>query len=135
MRVDYRTIRNLLPEGRTLPGELWALRHRGILVLLRVHAALIPVFALVRGFSVIHTIVESSVVPLSAVVARSPNLSRRVRGAAASLGLLSCSAVLVHHGILGVADPSSVFNQYAALLLLPANPGPLRVHRQSSYRW
>ena len=153
MPVDYRRIRNALPEGRTLPEELWTRRHRGILVLLWAHAALIPVFALARGLSVPHTILEGAIVPFTALLASAPALNRRQRSAAASLGLLSCSAVLVHlsggviemhfhffvmvavvalyqdwvcflaaigyvlvhHGVLGALDASSVFNHYAAL--------------------
>jgi serine phosphatase RsbU (regulator of sigma subunit)/anti-sigma regulatory factor (Ser/Thr protein kinase) len=153
LQVDYRRIRSALPEGRTLPEELWTRRHRGILVLLWAHAALIPVFALVRGFSLGHTILEAAIVPLAALLATTPALSRRQRSAAASIGLLSCSAVLVHlsggviemhfhffvmvavvalyqdwicfltaigyvlvhHGVLGAVEPSSVFNHYAAL--------------------
>jgi GAF domain-containing protein/anti-sigma regulatory factor (Ser/Thr protein kinase) len=153
LHVDYRRIRNALPEGRTLPEELWTRRHRGILVLLCIHAAVIPVFAIVRGFSLGHTISEGAIVPVTAALAATPALSRRLRSAAASFGLLSCSAVLVHlsggliemhfhffvmvaivalyqdwicfltaigyvlvhHGILGAVDSSSVFNHYAAL--------------------
>ncbi|MEA2932344.1 MAG: hypothetical protein QOI56_1129 [Actinomycetota bacterium] len=153
MQVDYRAVRDALPEGRTLPEELWTRRHRGILVLLWAHAALIPVFSLVRGFSFGHTLVEAAIVPVTALLASSPTLSRRMRSAAASVGLLSCSAVLVHlsggviemhfhffvmvavvalyqdwvcfltaigyvlvhHGIFGALEPSSVFNHYAAL--------------------
>ncbi len=153
MRVDYREIRNALPEGRTLPEDVWIRRHRGILLLLWVQAAIIPVFALIRGFSFWHTVLEGAIVPVTALLATSPALSRRLRSTAASFGLLSCSAVLVHlsggviemhfhffvmvavvalyqdwvcflaaiayvlvhHGLLGAVDPSSVFNHYAAL--------------------
>ncbi len=94
--IDFRRIRHALPEGRTLPEDLWIRRHRGILVLLWAHAALIPLFALGRGFSVVHTLVEGAVIPLTALLATTPRLNRRLRSAAASLGLLSCSAVLVH---------------------------------------
>lgn len=153
MQVDYRSIRKALPEGRTLPEELWTRRHRGILVLLWVLAAIIPVFAAARGFAVRHTILESAVAPVLALFATTSTLGRRQRSVAASLGLLSCTAVLVHlsggviemhflffvmvavialyqdwycflaaiayvlvhHGVLGVVDPGSVFNHAAAL--------------------
>ncbi len=153
MQVDYRSIRNALPEGRTLPEELWTRRHKGILVVLWVLAGLIPVFALARGVSIAHTIPEAAIGPVLALLATTTALTRRQRSVAATLGLLSCTAVLVHlsggviemhflffvmvalvalyqdwvcfglaiayvlvhHGILGVVDPSSVFNHYAAL--------------------
>ena len=153
MPVDLRGIRRVLPEGRSLPEELWTRRHRGILALLWAHAAFIPLFALWEGFSLVHTVLEAAVVPVLALVASSPSFGRRMRSAAASFGLLSCSAVLVHlsggviemhfhffvmvavvalyqdwtcflaaiayvlvhHGVLGALEPSSVFNHYAAL--------------------
>lgn len=92
----FTGVRRVLPEGRQLPHEIWWSRHRGILVLLWVHAAIIPAFALSRGFSLGHAIVEGLVVPIAAVFAMSAGLSRRARTAAASLGLLSSSAILVH---------------------------------------
>ena len=96
MPVDLRTIRRALPEGRTLPEELWTRRHRGILVLLWAHAAFIPLFALGKGFSLMHTALEAAVVPALALIATSPSFNRRLRSGAASFGLLSASAVLVH---------------------------------------
>ena len=89
-------IRDILPKGQTLPEELWGVRHRGVVVLLWVHAAVIPVYALLNGYSLLHSIAETSVVPLTAAVALWPGLNRRARTAVASLGLLTCSAVLVH---------------------------------------
>jgi hypothetical protein len=94
--VDVRSIRRALPEGRTLPEELWTRRHRGILVLLWAHAAFIPLFALGRGLSFMHTALEAAVVPVLALIATSPSFNRRLRSGAASFGLLSASAVLVH---------------------------------------
>ncbi len=96
MQVGYRRIRNALPEGRTLPEELWIRRHRGILVLLWVTAAFIPVFALFRGIALEHLILESAIGPVFALLATTSALGRRQRSVAASLGLLSCTAVLVH---------------------------------------
>ena len=96
LQVDYRSIRNALPEGRTLPEELWTRRHKGILVVLWVLAGLIPVFALARGVSVAHTIPEAAIGPVLALLATTTALTRRQRSVAATLGLLSCSAVLVH---------------------------------------
>ena len=96
MPVDLASIRRALPEGRTLPEELWTRRHRGILILLWAHAVFIPAFALVRGYSLVHIAFEGAVVPALALVATAPSFGRRLRSAAASFGLLSCSAVLVH---------------------------------------
>ncbi|HEX9968879.1 MAG TPA: GAF domain-containing SpoIIE family protein phosphatase, partial [Acidimicrobiales bacterium] len=66
------------------------------MALLWVHAVVIPVFAFVRGFGIVHIVAEAAIVPLTAVVATAPNAPRRLRVASVSVGLLSSSAVLVH---------------------------------------
>ena len=66
------------------------------MVVLWLHAALIPVFALTRGFSLWHALLEGAIVPAAALLAGLSSLSRRGRTVLASLGLLSSSAVLVH---------------------------------------
>ena len=37
-------ILHLVPRGRALPDDVWARRHKGVVVLLWVHAAGIPIF-------------------------------------------------------------------------------------------
>ena len=87
---------HILPQGGTLPPESWGRRHHGMLVLLWAHALVIPLFALARGYSLGHSLLESLVVPTTAVIAGAAGLSRRARTVAAAVGLLSSSAVLVH---------------------------------------
>ena len=87
---------HILPRGGTLPAESWGRRHQGILILLWAHALVIPFYALTRGYSLGHSLLESFVVPATAVIAGSGNLPRRARTVAAAVGLLSSSAVLVH---------------------------------------
>jgi serine phosphatase RsbU (regulator of sigma subunit)/anti-sigma regulatory factor (Ser/Thr protein kinase) len=96
MRERLEALRRLLPQGSSLPEDAWWSRHRAIVVLLWVHAALIPTYAVIRGYSIQLSLLESAIVPAAAIVAGRKSLSRRVRTAAASLGLLSSSAVLVH---------------------------------------
>ena len=91
-----RSLLGLLPQGGTLPEESWVRRHRGVVVLLWLHSAVIPIFALTMGYSMVHSLAESLLVPTAAVVASLSGLPRRVRTVAAALGLLSSSAVLVH---------------------------------------
>jgi GAF domain-containing protein/anti-sigma regulatory factor (Ser/Thr protein kinase) len=86
----------LLPQGGTLPEDSWVRRHRGVVVLLWIHSAVIPLYALTMGYSVVHSLLESLIVPTTAAIASMGGLGRRVRTMAASLGLLSSSAVLVH---------------------------------------
>ncbi len=90
------SVRRWLPRGNSLPDAHWERRHRAILVLLWVHAAFIPIFGVARGYGLLHVFSESLIVPVSAAAATMSALSRRSRTIAASFGLLSASAILVH---------------------------------------
>ncbi len=98
----WTAVRRLLPAGRRLPDDVWWQRHRGILVLLWAHAVAIPAYGLYQGYSLQHIGLESLIVPVTALSASLPRLDRRARTATAALGLLSCSAILVHlsHGLI-----------------------------------
>jgi signal transduction histidine kinase len=86
----------MLPEGRSLPDEMWAPRHRGILILLYAHAAAIVIFGLIRGYTLTHSLLEASIVAGLASVAALPGGSRRLRSAMGAFALISASAILVH---------------------------------------
>jgi len=90
------SIRKALPHGNTLDGEDFERRHRAILVLLAFHVVAIPVFAVVQGYSVGHGLFEVLFVAVPAMVAAWGPRNRRVRAVAASIGLLSASAVITH---------------------------------------
>jgi len=151
-RELFSKIRFALPEGGSLPAKVWQRRHTAILGLLWLHAAGIVVFAMLRGNSLGHALVEGSVVAAFAVAGLMKNLHRRMRSAMAVLGLLSSSAILVHlsggsiemhfhffvmvvvialyqdwvpfllaigyvvvhHGTIGIIDPTAVYNHPAA---------------------
>jgi hypothetical protein len=85
-----------LPSGHGLPESTWQRRHHGIVVLLWVHAPALAAFGVIRGKGVVHSMVEGSAVALFAALATNPSLSIRLRSAAATIGLVSASAVLVH---------------------------------------
>jgi len=85
-----------LPQGRMLPDEVWATRHRGILILLWLHVPVLFVYALVQGKGPGHSFFEASTVALFAAVAMALHSERRLSTVFASLGLLTSSAVLVH---------------------------------------
>lgn len=147
-----RLVLRSLPRGGSLPEELWRRRHRFIVALLWGHVAFIPVFAVVRGFSFSHALVEVAPVAAFTVMAGLSGKSRKLQSVASALGLLTASAVLVHlsggtiemhfhffvvvgiltmyedwvpfllaigyvlvhHGLMGLIDPRSVFNHPAA---------------------
>jgi diguanylate cyclase (GGDEF)-like protein len=60
------------------------------------HAAGVFVYALVRGNPPLHSLSESLIVVVAAAVGGSKGLSRSVRAGAATLGLVSASAILTH---------------------------------------
>jgi diguanylate cyclase (GGDEF)-like protein/PAS domain S-box-containing protein len=139
-------IRGWLPTGVSLPEDVWNSRHRGILVVLWLHVVGVPLYGLLRGFSLVHVTLEGSVIAALALSASGRRRSRELRMLAATLGLVTSSAllvhlsgglvemhfhffvvvaiitlyqswvpfllaigfVLVHHGVMGVLDPSSV---------------------------
>ena len=90
-RVD-----RLIPRGRTLSDERWARRHRAMVLLLALHAVVVPVLAIARGTAVGHALLETAALALLTGLACVPSLGRRPQAALATLGLLSASAAVVH---------------------------------------
>jgi diguanylate cyclase (GGDEF)-like protein/PAS domain S-box-containing protein len=89
-------IREWLPRGSTLSDEVWARRHRGILILLWLHLPVIMTIAIVQGVGVLHGLFETTVVALFGVGAVLLRKHRRETTIFTAMGLLTCSAVLVH---------------------------------------
>ncbi|MEX2293434.1 MAG: diguanylate cyclase [Acidimicrobiales bacterium] len=89
-------VRTGLPRGGSLTASAWARRHRAILVLLWLHVPALAAVGLIRGLAPLHVAAEVAVVVGAALVAGSAFLSPSVRMAAASFGLVSSSAILVH---------------------------------------
>jgi serine phosphatase RsbU (regulator of sigma subunit)/anti-sigma regulatory factor (Ser/Thr protein kinase)/PAS domain-containing protein len=90
------TARDFLPAGAGLPESLWRVRHAAVVWLLVAHTVGIPLFALARGWDLNHVVLESLPVPFLTAAAAWRALSRRARAVAASLALLTSSAILVH---------------------------------------
>jgi diguanylate cyclase len=88
-------MRDALPQGRLLPDGLWHRRQRGLVLLLWLHVPALLAFGYARGFRDLHLLVDLLPITLLAA-AGSVRLPRRARAAAISLGLVTCSAVLVH---------------------------------------
>jgi diguanylate cyclase (GGDEF)-like protein len=91
-----RSLRALLPAGRPIADDRWEARHRGIAVLLWLHVPALFVMGLLTHHTLWHSFAD--VVPVAAcgIVAFIPHQSRHVRSGAATLGLVACSAILVH---------------------------------------
>ena len=88
--------RQWLPGGQGLPVAVWERRQRGIVVLLWVHAGALAAMGVVRGYGLVHSVLEGGIVAALALLAMQPHGSVRLRSATATLGLISSSAILVH---------------------------------------
>jgi PAS domain S-box-containing protein len=141
-------LRYIFPQGYPLPNDVWRRRHRGVVVLLWLHVIGLACFGVLGRHGVVHSISEAALVAIAALVAVMPARSRRFRAGAASVGLVTASAILVHlsggyiemhfhffvaliiislyqdwvpfllaigyvvleHGVLGMLDPTAVYN-------------------------
>jgi anti-sigma regulatory factor (Ser/Thr protein kinase) len=88
--------RAALPRGRTLPRALWERRHRWMVMLLWAHVVLIPLVGVVySGYSLPHSALHALPIAALAGLAMVP-MSRRRSSVVVAIGLLTCSALLVH---------------------------------------
>ncbi len=88
--------RRALPQGRLLPEDVWQSRHRGMVVLLWLHAAGLAAFGLVVGRGLRQSLAAGAILMLAALVAGRIKLGRQFRAITATLGLLTASGILVH---------------------------------------
>ena len=95
-RRALETILDAFPKGQLLPDRAWEQRHRWMVAVVGVHAAGLAAFGIARGYGVLQTLLEASIVAAAAALAAWPRLNRAVRSIAASFGLVTSSAVLVH---------------------------------------
>jgi diguanylate cyclase (GGDEF)-like protein len=89
-------VRHWLPQGQLLPEHIWRRRHQTIVWLLWFHVVGLTVFGLFQGQSVPHMMLEGGFLAVPALLAGSEWASMKLRVAAASFGLISASAILVH---------------------------------------
>ncbi|MFI4991912.1 MAG: HD domain-containing phosphohydrolase [Solirubrobacterales bacterium] len=90
-------LRHLLPSGGSLPIAEWRRRHAGIMVLLWLNVLVVPVAGVVGGgTSLVHNLSSGIALGVLAALGAAPRLSRNLRMASASLGLLSAAALLIH---------------------------------------
>jgi len=89
-------MRRALPRGNSLPDAEWKRRHRLLLVILWLHVVGLPVFGLLEGFGVGTCLLWGAVIAVFAIAC---TLGRNTRAwwvsATMSVGLLTCSAVLI----------------------------------------
>jgi diguanylate cyclase (GGDEF)-like protein len=109
--------REWLPSGGTLPTAAFEARHRAVVVLLWLHVIALPVFALSRGYRLEHGAIDALPILICAGAAMYRRLDRRARASIGSLGLVTCSAIVVHLSG-GVTEAHFHFFVVVALLSL-----------------
>jgi diguanylate cyclase len=96
LRRYVAAVRQWLPKGQMLPEHIWRRRHQTIVALVWLHAAGLLAFGLSQGRDIPHMLVDLAPILVAAYVSGSEAISMKLRVAAASFGLVTCSAVLVH---------------------------------------
>jgi diguanylate cyclase (GGDEF)-like protein/PAS domain S-box-containing protein len=96
LQTGIRHLRDWLPTGGTLTDAAWRRRHQVIVALLWLHAAGIALFGLLAGYGIPHSGAEATFVAMFGIPASAVALGRRLRSTAATLGLMTASALLVH---------------------------------------
>jgi diguanylate cyclase (GGDEF)-like protein len=104
-----------LPEGRQLSDEAWRERHRGITAVLWLHVPVLYVYGLMRGFSATAVLIQVSILALPATLAMWVALSRNIRSACTSAGLVMGASVMVH---LSGGSIEAYFQFFVVLALL-----------------
>ena len=101
MRPDKHWLR-FLPRGTALPEDVWWHRHRGILAVLWLHVPGVFGVAMAQHVGLVHAAVETSIIIGFATLATASIRHRTLSTVLAAIGLLTCSAVLVHltHGLI-----------------------------------
>ena len=89
-------LKRFLTQSEPLPDSVWASRHRFILLLIAVHVPALFVFALARGFSLGHSLVEAGGLFTLFALAAFPGSTRRVKEGFGTFALMTCSALVVH---------------------------------------
>ena len=88
-------LRHLMPEGCPLPEGIWTQRHRGLLLLLWLHAIGIACSAVLLGHERWNSLFEVTLITGAALLAGWQSRSQTFRAAMASFGLVTASAALV----------------------------------------
>ena len=88
-------LRATLPRGSTLPQPVWERRNRLMGWIMWGHVVALPAFGIARGVSILLALAAVVPIALCAALAASATLSRMLREIATTIGLLTCSAVLI----------------------------------------
>jgi diguanylate cyclase (GGDEF)-like protein/PAS domain S-box-containing protein len=106
-----RRAATLLPVGTALPEDAWRRRHRALTVFLAAHLLVLPLAALAVGKESLHVLAEAAWVA-GALGVSAVARGRRLREGAMALGLMGCSALVVH---IAAGAPSAHFHSFLSL--------------------
>lgn len=93
--VDFHG-RTVLPRGGSLTHHNWMRHHQSVVVLLAAHVVGIAAFGLLRGYTPAHVLLATLPVAAATLAAHLGSDSRRLATVVATLGLLTCSTVVIH---------------------------------------
>ena len=88
--------RDTLPRGRTLPDAAWQRRHKALLRLLWLHVPIVLAYGLAGDTPIGDVLVETAIVAVLGAAATLVGNNREAGAALVSVGLMTCSAVLIH---------------------------------------
>ncbi|MDH5641178.1 MAG: response regulator [Nitrospira sp.] len=86
---------SLIPKGTGLTEQVWNQRHRWVLGILALHILGLPTFGLLFGQPVTYLIAAAVILGGIAAIAAEPTLSRTTRTSLTTVGLVTCSAILI----------------------------------------
>ena len=96
-RSRRQRLRDSLPQGNTLPENMWRRRHIWLLTLLWLHLPAVFTFALAQNNSVGHSAFEAGVLGVAAAAATwLTSRHQRAASLTVAFGLLTCSATVTH---------------------------------------
>ena len=96
IRTPWDKLIELVPRGHALPFDIWDVRHRWVTFVLALGAALLPLFAVLRGYPLSHALVEALGPALLVALASVPRLGRRARSCFSAVGLMLVASIAVH---------------------------------------
>ncbi|MGI8675953.1 MAG: putative bifunctional diguanylate cyclase/phosphodiesterase [Nocardioidaceae bacterium] len=91
-----RRLPTWVPQGSTLPDEVWATRHRWVMALLVVQAVGLLPYGLVRNYSLTDSLLQAALPLAMAAWASVSWLSNVTRASVAAVGLMVESGIIVH---------------------------------------
>src|SRR5258708_10702061 len=82
-------LRRNLPEGRGLADDPWLPRHRVMVAVLWLHVVGLPVYGVLRGYSILHCLVDTAPMAAMWVAAAQPRGGPTFRSVMSGLRLMT----------------------------------------------